>query len=220
MTSSERPSPTVLRGSDDELHPAPAGDPFWTETLWLSFAVPSRRLTGVVYVVLRPNQDVGSLGVWLWDDTAHAEPEILYFQSYPHLPMPKSAAEMELICGFRQSVLEPGRRYRFAFDDGAELRLDLDFTSAHAPLGREFDGAINGSNQLGRVTGEIVFNDEHVAVDCWEFRGRSWSSRADARMVLRPDENGSLMGHADTYAASARSAFFVSSMGDLDGRPR
>jgi len=207
---------TVLTAADDSLHPAPPDDPSWTETMWLAFAVPSRHLSGVIYTVLRPNRDVGWLGVWMWDDTAHAETDILYFQSYPHLPMPTNVADMELPCGFRQEVLEPGHRYRVSYDDQAELRLDLTFASMHEPIGREFDGGIAGSNQLGRVAGEITFNQEQVPVDCFEFRGRSWSSRPDARMVLRPDEAGSLLCHADTYATSPTTAFFVSSMGNLE----
>jgi hypothetical protein len=60
------------------------------------------------------------------------------------------------------------------------------------------------------------FNQEQLPVDCLEFQGRSWSSRPDARMVLRPDETGMLMCHADSYATSPTSTFFVSSLGNLE----
>jgi hypothetical protein len=152
----------------------------------------------------------------MWDDTAGLETDILYFQSYPHLPMPPDVADIGLPCGFRQQVLDPGHRYQVSYDDQAELRLDLTFAAAHEPIGREFDGAVAGSNQLGRVTGRINFNEEQVAVDCLEFRGRPWSSRPDSRMVLRPDESGTLLCHADSYATSSNSTFFVSSMGNLE----
>ena len=54
---------------DDQFHPpADKDDPFWTETCWFTFTVPERRLSGQVYPFLRPNQNVTTLGVFLWDD--------------------------------------------------------------------------------------------------------------------------------------------------------
>ena len=47
---------------DDDLHSPTNDDPFWTETLWLAFAVPERRITGAIYPVFRTNQGVCSLG--------------------------------------------------------------------------------------------------------------------------------------------------------------
>jgi hypothetical protein len=58
-----------LAVGDDSLHPREDDDPFVTETRWLGFAVPESRLSGVIYPVVRPNQAVASLSVYLWDDT-------------------------------------------------------------------------------------------------------------------------------------------------------
>jgi len=206
---------TLLTPGDDSLHDRPAGDPDWTETLWLSFAIPERRLTGVTYLVTRPNRGVCSLGVWMWDHTARTEPEVLYFQNHPDLTIPADISDFELPCGFSQRVLEAGRRYEVSYDDGVELRLQLEFEALHAPIGREFGGEIAGSNQLGIVTGDLWFNDDQFHVECHEFRGRSWSSRSDRRMVLRPDADGDLMVHADSYAITGGTSFFVTSMGGL-----
>jgi hypothetical protein len=65
------------------------------------------------------------------------------------------------------------------------------------------------------VTGTIDFNDQRVTVDCPEFRGRSWSSRGDARMALRPDATGEMLVHSDTYAVAPSTSFFASTMGTL-----
>jgi hypothetical protein len=206
---------TLLTPQDDSFHARPVGDPDWTETLWLAFAIPERRLSGVTYLVTRPNRGVCSLGVWMWDHTARNEPEVLYFQNHPELATPGDMADFELPCGFSQRVVEPGRRYEVSYDDGAELRLQLSFAALHEPVGREFGGEISGSNQLGTVTGDVWFNGDRFGVECHEFRGRSWSSRSDRRMVLRPDAAGDLMVHADTYAIAAGTSFFVTSMGGL-----
>jgi hypothetical protein len=200
---------------DDQFHADETSDPYWTETLWLSFAVPERRLTGVIYNVFRPNLDISSLGIWLWDDKTRAETDILYFQNFPHLPSPGNATDFDLPCGMHHRVIEPTKRYLTTFDDGGELRLSLEFEALHSMVGRVFNGEVNGSNQLGRVTGTIDLAGQRVEVAGLEFRGRSWSLRPDSRMVLRPDESGNQMVHADSYAASPQIMFLASTMGDL-----
>jgi hypothetical protein len=120
-----------------------------------------------------------------------------------------------LPCGMRHRVLEPVKQYLTTYDDGGELRLSLEFEALHGMVGRIFNNEVNGSNQLGRVTGTIDLAGEHIEVASLEFRGRTWSHRPDARMVLRPDETGNQMVHADSYAVSSQTMFIASTMGDL-----
>jgi hypothetical protein len=47
---------------DDRFHPPGSNDPYWTETCWLTFAVPSLRLSGQLYPFFRPNQRVAAGG--------------------------------------------------------------------------------------------------------------------------------------------------------------
>jgi len=202
--------------ADDAFHPRPTGDIGWTETMWLSFAAPDRQLTGVVYAVFRPNLSVGSLGVWVWDDSARLESDCVYFQNHVHQPLPPRLEDTELPCGFRYAVLEANSRYHVSFDDDAELSLDLDLRAIHGPTFREMAGETVGWNILGHVKGAMTLNGEHLDIDCIEFIGRSWSPRPDQRMVVRPSLDGALLSHTDTYAATPDRAFFVSTMGGLD----
>jgi hypothetical protein len=204
-----------LTEDDDQCHVDETADPYWTETLWLSFGVPERFLSGVIYNVVRPYQKISSLGVWLWDDKAHSETDILYFQNFPHQPSAKDFTDFELPCGMQHRVLEPAKRYLTTYDDGGELRLSLEFEALHGMVGRIFNDEINGSNQLGRVTGSMDLAGDHIEVASLEFRGRTWSHRPDSRMVLRPDETGNRMVHADSYAVSPQTMLMASSMGDL-----
>jgi hypothetical protein len=202
----------VLSEADDALHVAPNNDPYWTETMWLGFAVPERKVTGVTYLVLRPNQGICSLGVWLWDDMKMFEQEVLYFQNYWHLPLPSDLTNVSLPCGFLQKVVKPAHSYEVKYDDGVELRLDLLFEGLHEPIARAHGDVVDGSNQLGRVTGIIRLNGTELSVDCLEFRGRAWTNRSENRFAPFSDTHEKL-NYSDTYAVSPTTAFFVSTMG-------
>jgi hypothetical protein len=203
----------VVSEADDALHVDPSDDPYWTETMWLSFAVPGRKLTGVTYLVLRPNQGICSLGVWLWDDVKMYEREVLYFHNYWHLPLPSDLTDMSLPCGFSHKVVKPAHSYEVKYDDGVELQLDLLFEALHQPVARAHGDVVDGSNQLGRVTGMIRLNSTELSVDCHEFRGRAWTSRSDNRLAPFSDTDKKL-DYSDTYAVSPTTTFFVSTMGE------
>jgi hypothetical protein len=204
---------TFLAPLDDRFHALDGGEPYWTETIWLGFAVPERRVSGVTYAVMRPNLSVCSLGVFVWDDNGASEQDCLYFESYPHLPLPADLSAFDLTCGYSHQVIEPSKKYRMSYDDGVELLLDLEFEGIHPPIARGHGDSVDGSNQLGRVTGQIRLNGEEINVDCLQFRGRAWTVRGDSRFAPRQDGQEAQF-YSDTFAATKNSAFFVSTMGD------
>ncbi len=206
----------TLTSADDALHPPADQDLFWTEVVWLTFAAPERQLTGTIYPIFRPNQNICSLGIYVWDDRAVVDQDILYFHNYWHLPLPADLREMTAPCGFSYRCIDPLQKYEVRYDDGAELRLELDYQGLHAPVARERNGQISGFYQSTHVTGSIRLNGEDVDIDCYEVIGRAWGPRSDAHPTPRPQDPLKAVGGTDTYAVSPTSAFHVGTFGNLE----
>ena len=204
-----------VTANDDTWHDPPSGDPFWTETLWLRFAVAERNLSGILYAIFRPNQRVASLFVYLWDRAAATEDTALYVHRAFHLPMPDDLRDARLPGGFTYRCIEPLTTYDVHYDDGAELRVDLRYTGVHEPVGRGPNGTTTSYFQPSHVTGSVWLNGDEAEVDCYELRGSAWDVRPDFRSPPRPDDLARAIGHADSYGASADSTFFMGSAGDL-----
>jgi hypothetical protein len=198
-----------LTAADDDFHAPAEDDPLWTETAWFGFAVPERRLAGAIYPVFRTNQGVCSSGVYVWDDTAEAQHEVLYARNSWHLPMPGHLTTLELANGLRYDVREALQRYGVRYADGDELVLDLEFDALHEPHAPLL-GATGHLDQLGRVTGTMVLHGEEIAVDCFEMRDRSWSVRRD---------HGAVRAAYDYAAAGPDTGFLAMSIGAGDQFP-
>jgi len=201
--------------ADDAWHPPTTDDPFWTETLWLRFAMPERNLTGILYAIFRPNLRVSSLFVYVWDRTAATEDTALYVHRAFHLPLPDDLRDVRLPGGFTYQCIEPLTSYDVHYDDDVELRIDLRYTGVHPPVGRGPGETTTSYFQPSRVTGSVRFRGEEVQVDCYELRGSAWGVRPDVRGRPRPADLAKAVGHADTYAASADTTFFIGTSGDL-----
>jgi hypothetical protein len=204
-----------VTADDDSWHEPSSGDPFWTETLWLRFAVPDRNLTGILYAIFRPNQRVASLFAYLWDRAAATEDTALYVHRAFHLPLPEDLRDVRLPGGFSYRCIEPLAAYDVHYDDGVELRIDLRYTGVHPPVGRGPNGTTTSYFQPSRVIGSMRLNGDEVQVDCYELRGSAWNVRPDLRSPPRPDDLTRAIGHADTYAASTDTTFFMGSAGNL-----
>jgi hypothetical protein len=201
--------------ADDRLHEAPTDDPFWTEAFYCCFAVPDRDLTGLVYAVLRPNQQVASLDVYLADGTGHLDQQVLYYQHSRHLPVTVTDDGFTLR-GLTYRCLEPTGSYQLTYDDGSELAVQLRYEGIHDPLGRGHDGTLGGLNQGCHVTGTITLNGEQIEVDCYELRARAWTVRPDGRMPPLPDDRSTWREYGDTWGTSATGTFFVSHQGSYN----
>lgn len=193
----------MITAADDAFHPPASADIWWTETAWFAFAVPERGICGALYPLFRPNLGVCSAAVHLWDESADAPGEVLYGRTFWHLPMPSSLERMSLACGLAYECVEPLRRYRLRYEDGADLALDLHFEALFEPHAVGGGGERGHFDQPGRVRGSLRLRGEEIAVDCLEMRDRSWGPR--------PDTVGLRAGYA--YAtASERDAFHVMSI--------
>jgi hypothetical protein len=194
----------TLTPADDTLHPPTSDDIFWTETAWFAFAIPERRLTGCIYPLFRPNQNICSAGVYVWDDSGEGAHEILYAQNFWHLPLPEDLRHMELPSGLAYEVLEPLHRYRVSYRDGNELALNLVYEGLIPPHPTERGGVVSHLDHPCRVTGTLRLGDEELAVDCLEMRDKSWGIRPDFRWIMGTTRA------AYTYGlASADSAFLA-----------
>jgi hypothetical protein len=207
--------PTV-EPADDSLHTPPSDDPFWTEAYWFGFGNAARNISGVLYPVFRPNQGVGSLGIYLWDDRAIFERDVLYHQMYPHVPLPADPLDMTLLGGLSCRRVAPLQRYDVRYDDGVELAIELSYEGLYDPVGRGPQALVTSFNQLCHVTGFIRLNGEELAVDDYELRARAWSIRPDLRRAPVADGVGidRRVFASDTFGASATSAFFVGTFGN------
>jgi hypothetical protein len=208
--------PAELTSADDTLHAPTNDDPFWTEALWLGFAVPERKLTGALYPIFRPNQNICSFAIYVWDDTGVVDQDILYFHNMWHLPLPADMRDMELPGGFSYRCLEPLQKYEVRYDDGVELRLELLLEGIHEPFASEHDSYVTGYSQLCHVTGSIRLNGDELDVDCYELRGCGWfPPRPDVRPPPRPADPEKAIAGGAAYGASGDTGFLVHSFGNL-----
>lgn len=178
-------SAAMLEPLDDLVHPV-TNDPWETETCWFSFYVPDDRLTGYLYVVLRPNLGICAGGAVVWDDTAQLPWEIPHFDFQWHLPtdLKPGASFNKTPVGVGVRVLEPLSRYHvtYAHDD---LAVDMTFTAVgepHVPAHGEPPFAeARHLDQLGHVVGTLVRGETTTPIDCLAMRDRSWGPRDDRR---------------------------------------
>ncbi len=194
---------------DDEFHPPTSDDPYWSETCWFTFTVPERRLSGQLYPFFQPNQGVLAAGAYFWDDRGDQPWNCLYAKNFWHLPIPdQPLSDISLPNGIRYRCLEPQQRYALSYDDpdGDELHVELTFTAVAPPhyLGHSH------LDQPGRYQGSIVLHGEHIKVDSYGFRDRSWGPRSQ----FGPGLGGSPAARGGySYAtASERDAFHTITM--------
>ena len=168
---------------DDQFHEPPTDDPWWTETVWVSWMVPERGLLGYVYPAFRANLGIQFGGVLVLDSNATVPWELPAFEWSWHHPLPRSPDLLDtgddLAGGMRLQCLEPGRVFRFGCQN-ADVSFDLTFESLCRPLlTRQEPPFDHGAHidQPGRVTGSFELQGEHFDVDCIAMRDRSWGIR-------------------------------------------
>lgn len=177
----------MLTARDDLLHPPVTDDPWWTETAWFGFAVPSRGLCGSIYQIYRTNQGVMATGVYVWEPGAEELWQLPYFRTYWHLPIPEGANPLanDLPSGLSITTVKAMESYRLRYDDAGELRIDLRFDALHPAQPFHVSNGMGHLDQLGRVHGEIELHGEQIPVDCIEMRDRSWTPRRETSKRTR-----------------------------------
>ncbi|MGD9792685.1 MAG: hypothetical protein AB7V43_04320 [Acidimicrobiia bacterium] len=170
--------------ADDTFHPVNPDEPMWTETVWMSWIVPERKMFGTFYPVFRPNIGVQFGGVSLYDDTADIPWEAPIYDMQWHIPLAKDIdlRDCKLPNGMYIKVTKPNRVIEFGYSSD-EITIDLKFEALMRPLvsGGESDLFHAGGHldQPGRVTGTMILRGETIPVDCIAQRDRAWGPRRD-----------------------------------------
>jgi hypothetical protein len=181
----QKPEVVQITPEDDNFHEY-SSHPYETETFWVSFHDPERKLGGWLYNQVLFNQKICNGGAWVWDGS---EAGALYHVFDHGLPL-ENAEEMDLRDvqlpnGNHLQMLEPLTKYRCRRSDPGKFECDLVFEGSRKPhshplgvapfwRGRHFDQAMH-------VSGEIELNGETIQIDSLSVRDRSWGPRPGPR---------------------------------------
>ena len=172
-----------LTPDDDNLHPA-NDDPWWTETFWLAWFVPERKLCGYIYPMFRKNAGVQAGGVMVFDHTGASELEMRVFDFEWHRKIQPDLdlRDAKLDGGLTLKTLEPARRFEISYEN-LDMQLHLIAEGIMRPLVTMGTPPFNKGHidQICHVTGEMVLDGEAMTVDCLSMRDRSWGPRQDGR---------------------------------------
>lgn len=184
---------TPFLPDDDTFHQPPDNDPYWTETTWWSFNVPEQKIGGWLHAAFHTNRGTVTWRVYVWDDSGAHPDELRYFRTEHEVPLTDPAPDLRDITipgGFRVRSVTPKRDYRIDFaDPAADFALELNFTGVHDPRrytpGEPPFMEHAHFDQLGHVTGRLLSADEHIDIDRYSIRDRSWSPRGAPRTARR-----------------------------------
>ena len=187
----------VLKPTDDSWHHHEVSDhPWWNEPALFCFAVPEKKINGIVYYWHRPNQKLTATTVAMWDGRGEEQHDILYHEWYAFNPYPADGDQFDFTLqnGLSVQSLEPLNKYRVKYETSM-CQLDLTYTGTHpaqalsyqAQSDRGEDGSADphkfsewGSfhyEQLCHIEGLVVVDGERYPVDCHHWRDRSWGVR-------------------------------------------
>jgi hypothetical protein len=166
---------------DDSLHAPTDSDPWWGETYWFSFDQPGCDVSATIYPLFRHNQGVCSLGVSVWDGSAHEPWRILYGRSFWHLPMPAMDLTALRLQGLTYDTVEPLRRYRVGYHDAELIDLELEVTGLRPPHVSGPGDGIGHIDQSCHVVGTLRLGDRRIEIDSLGMRDRTWSPRPELK---------------------------------------
>ena len=214
----------VVTPEDDGFH-EPGRHPWQTETFWVSFFVPERKMSGWFYNQFLPNQgETGTYngGAFVWND----EDESPYHEVIEGAPLPAERDLRDIVTpgGNHIQMLEPLHKYRVTRHDPGRFEAEMFFEGIMEPnphpagvapfwKGRHFDQAMH-------ATGELVLNGERLEIDSLAVRDRTWSPRPPAGAPRPPPKPGApkrkpipkfSLGYV-LGTASAQDAFLAYSM--------
>src|ERR1700757_521105 len=115
--TSELTRAIVAQDDSWRFHERP-DDPFWNESGLFTFMIPERMLNGYFYVWHRPNMQLTSAGVAIWDDVGTETHNCLYSEWFHFNPMAPETDmfDFRLGSGMRCELLEPLKRYRLGYE--------------------------------------------------------------------------------------------------------
>src|ERR1700694_5267327 len=114
-----------LTAEDDNFHAA-NDDPWWTETFWLAWFVPERKITGYIYPMFRPNLGIQAGGVMVYDDTGDLEWEMRVYDYDWTREIPPTLAVRDVVLsrGLTIRCTEPARLFEIGYQS-RDLQLRL-----------------------------------------------------------------------------------------------
>jgi hypothetical protein len=182
--------------ADDEGFHQRSDDPWWNESSFTTFRVPERKLFGILYHYVRPNQNTVMAGPWLIDPTGDEMSTCLYNGFDWHLPLPDGADmfDLSLENGYSVRTVTPQLAYRHTYQaPGCEF--DLTFTADRAPVAMQSAGDVVNRGmrdfvqdvaakrtghyeQTGVMSGSLVIEGESIEVrDAAVIKDRTWGPR-------------------------------------------
>jgi hypothetical protein len=205
-------STRALLPADEGIHPAPADQQYWTETVWFAGIVPEEHLGIWVYLHMRANLDIAAAGIWVWDDTSQLPWDCLYANFRWHLPMPQwRDGDITIADDIEVRCLEPFRRHTVRHHGLAGEKIDLEFAACGEPQPVGVGQQSGHLDQSLWVSGSIVLGDRTIDVDGPGMRDRTWSLRTDDHRNER---------HFYTFGVARDIAFHVQATEDPNGEPR
>jgi hypothetical protein len=171
-TQTRDATPPLVEDDDPSIHPASAA-PAWREAWWFVFFDHARDMHGIAYVYAYPNQDRGAYIFGLWRDG-----RAVVFDRDLNAPI-RSAGEIDHIGPLRVHCAAPNERWEIVYE-GPEASATLHW-SAMSPLYDWEWAHLTGSRhyeQSGRMRGEFLLGEEHVTLDGFSQRDRSWGARS------------------------------------------
>lgn len=186
---------TPMLPADDNFHPAPKGDPYWAETTWWSFNIPERKIGCWLHATFHTTRRTVTWRVYVWDPRGAHPDQLRYFRMQTEVPVTDPDPDLRDIAipggGFSVRMLRPLREYQIEFSDAtADFAIRLHFEGLHDP--RRFTPGeppfMNHTHfdQVGHVTGVLTLDGEHIPIDCYSVRDRSWAPRGAPRPPRKP----------------------------------
>lgn len=172
----------VIDPKDDDLHDPVSDDMHWSETHWFSFDQPGSNLSATIYPVLRKNMSLASLAVYLWDGSASEPWRVRYAKAYWHLPFPDDGFQRLRLGDLKYDCIEPFRAWKVQYRDGRQVQMNLRWDALRSPHFVIRTDAKGHFDQPCRVTGEVVLDGVHHAIDTLGMRDKSWGVRSDLRV--------------------------------------
>lgn len=165
----------TVTAADDFLHPdVQLPDFTLTETYWFNFYVPERGLSGAIYCWMHKNLGSCTSGVWIYRGFKAHHLQCEHFNVQSHLPYPQQQGNTITVphIGLQIEIVEPLKRHAIRYrDPHSDTRLDLDVSALMPPAvrgnGFHFEQAI-------QVKGSLTLAGEHIVVDSFSVRDRSW----------------------------------------------
>jgi hypothetical protein len=125
---------------DERLHSRNA-DPWWNESSFTTFRVPERKLFGILYHYMRPNQNTVMAGPWFVDPSGDEMSTCLYNGFDWHMSLPDGADMFDFTLENSYSVqtLTPQMSYRHTYS-APGCQFDLTYHADRPPVAMQSAG--------------------------------------------------------------------------------